>query len=160
MVTNHILHEVTLLTQNTADLKEYTLKNNSQSKSVDAVPRGRMTLGLLCCERLLWESGDLLRVLSLTRHGCSAWWTDDLQLLKFNLGSIAKNVGQLASTTVSIGHSLRDRPSLEQTPNTVVVHGVNLLMNMAWTWTLFEEMCRIHSKRRTKMRLCDCTLRL
>jgi len=52
-----------------------------------------MTLGLLCCERLLWESGDLLDVLSLTRHGGCAWFTDDFQLLICILGSIAENFG-------------------------------------------------------------------
>ena len=52
-----------------------------------------MTEVLLCCERLLFESGDLLDVLSLTRHGGSAWWTYDLQLLKCNQGSFTKNYG-------------------------------------------------------------------
>jgi hypothetical protein len=52
-----------------------------------------MTVGLLCCERLFWESGDLLDVLSLISHGGSAWWTDDLQLLKCNQGSFTKNFG-------------------------------------------------------------------
>ena len=41
VATGHTLHEVTLLTQNTADLKEQTLKKkNPQSYGVDAVPMG------------------------------------------------------------------------------------------------------------------------
>ena len=50
----------------------------SQSQGVDFIPSGRMTVGLLCCERLLRDSGDVPDVLNLTRHGGSAWRISNL----------------------------------------------------------------------------------
>jgi len=62
--------------QNTADLKEWTLKNNPQYYGVSAVPMWCMAVGESVTNGMLWDTrqppswND-----SLTRYGGSAWWT-------------------------------------------------------------------------------------
>jgi hypothetical protein len=64
------------VTQNTADLMEWTLKNNPQSYGVKAVLTGWMAVGESVTIGTLWDTrqppswND-----SLTRYGNSAWWT-------------------------------------------------------------------------------------